>query len=259
MYIRTMRTSDLDFAVTLTAAEGWSSETRAEFEGFLAYDPAGCFIAEVAGRQVGMCVATRYIGFGFLGELIVVEDMRGQGLGRRLLESAVSYLHAHGAGTIFLDGVLAALPLYERAGFRRVCRSLRFIGSLRGQPHPGVRQMRADDMPAVAALDQAAFGADRRFFLERRRAGPRHQVNPVLRVPRGPARKDRQAGQDEKGDGEERLDGPLHGTKVEQPRSEVNAARADAGSEEDEDRRDNVFTSASPVPRGGGRPSGPPP
>jgi ribosomal protein S18 acetylase RimI-like enzyme len=170
MYIRTMRTSDLDFAVTLTAAEGWSSETRAEFEGFLAYDPAGCFIAEVAGRQVGMCVATRYIGFGFLGELIVVEDMRGQGLGRRLLESAVSYLHAHGAGTIFLDGVLAALPLYERAGFRRVCRSLRFIGSLRGQPHPGVRHMRADDMPAVAALDQAAFGADRRFFLERRLA-----------------------------------------------------------------------------------------
>jgi ribosomal protein S18 acetylase RimI-like enzyme len=170
MHIRTMRVSDLDFAAALTAAEGWDSETRAEFENFLAYDPAGCFIAEVAGRRVGMCVATRYTGFGFVGELIVIEDMRDQGMGRRLLEGAISYLHAHDAETVFLDGVLAALPLYERVGFRRVCRSLRFIGSLRSQSHPGVRLMRSDDIPAVAALDQAAFGADRRFFLERRLA-----------------------------------------------------------------------------------------
>jgi ribosomal protein S18 acetylase RimI-like enzyme len=168
MHIRTMRVSDLDFAAALTAAEGWDSETRAEFENFLAYDPAGCFIAEVASRRVGMCVATRYTGFGFIGELIVIEDMRGQGLGRRLLEGAISYLHARGVGTVFLDGVLAALPLYERVGFRRVCRSLRFIGSVRGQSHPGVRPMHVDDVPAMAALDQAAFGAARRFFLERR-------------------------------------------------------------------------------------------
>jgi hypothetical protein len=66
--------------------------------------------------------------------------------------------------------VPAALSLYERVGFRRICRSFRFIGPLRGQPHPGVRVMHASDMPAVAALDQAAFGADRRFFLERRLA-----------------------------------------------------------------------------------------
>jgi ribosomal protein S18 acetylase RimI-like enzyme len=170
MHIRTMRASDLDFAAALTAAEGWRSETRAEFEAFFAYDPAGCFIAEVAGRRVAMCVATRYLGFGFVGELIVVEDMRGQGLGRRLLEDAISYLHAHSAGMVLLDGVPAALSLYERVGFRRICRSFRFIGPLRGQPHPGVRVMHASDMPAVAALDQAAFGADRRFFLERRLA-----------------------------------------------------------------------------------------
>jgi ribosomal protein S18 acetylase RimI-like enzyme len=170
MHIRTMRASDLDFAAGLTAAEGWDGETRAEFEAFFAYDPASCLIAQVAGRRIGMCIAIRYTGFGFLGELIVVEDMRGQGLGRQVLESAISHLQAYGARTVFLDGVLAALPLYERAGFRRVCRSLRFIGQLRGQPHPGVRSMQAGDMPAVAAMDRTAFGADRRFFLERRLA-----------------------------------------------------------------------------------------
>jgi hypothetical protein len=39
--IRTMRSDDLDFAAQCTAGEGWSTETRREFEGFLAYDAQG--------------------------------------------------------------------------------------------------------------------------------------------------------------------------------------------------------------------------
>ncbi len=66
--------------------------------------------------------------------------------------------------------MLAAVSLYERVGFRRVCRSLRFYGRLQGKSHPQVRPMRAEDLDAVVALDKGAFGADRRFFLERRLA-----------------------------------------------------------------------------------------
>jgi len=168
MNIRLMQPSDLDFAAECTAREGWASETRREFEGFVAYDPGGCFVAEVDGRRVGLCVATPYAGFGFVGELIVIETMRGHGIGRRLLEHAVQYLHDCGSQTVYLDGVLAAVSLYERVGFRRVCRSLRFYGHLRAESHSQVRAMRAEDMAAVAALDTQAFGAYRRFFLERR-------------------------------------------------------------------------------------------
>jgi len=168
MNIRPMKPSDLDVAAECTAREGWASETRQEFEGFLAYDPGGCFVAEVDGRRVGLCIATPYAEFGFVGELIVIEAMRGLGIGRRLLEHAVQYLHDCGAQTVYLDGVLAAVSLYERVGFRRVCRSLRFYGHLRAETHSQVRAMRAEDLDAVAALDRQTFGADRRFFLKRR-------------------------------------------------------------------------------------------
>jgi ribosomal protein S18 acetylase RimI-like enzyme len=159
---------DLDFAAACTAAEGWINETRQSFDGFYARDPAGCLVAEVAGQRVGICVATAYETHGFVGELIVIPEARGQGIGARLLDRAIAYLRGRGVRNILLDGVVAAVPLYERAGFRKVCRSLRFSGTLAGRPHAHVRAMLRADLDAVLALDREAFGQGRRFFLERR-------------------------------------------------------------------------------------------
>ena len=167
MIIRTMHSSDLDFAASCTAAEGWASETWQEFEGSLAYDPGGCLVAENDGQQVGICIATHYGECSFIGELIVAPAMRGRGIGRQLLERAIEYLRSRGAQNILLEGDPPAVPLYERTGFRIVCRSIRFAGVLQAPSHPPVRSMRAQDMDAVAELDREAFGADRRFFLER--------------------------------------------------------------------------------------------
>jgi ribosomal protein S18 acetylase RimI-like enzyme len=168
--IRPMQPADLDFAAQCTAREGWASETRAEFESFYAYDPAGCFLAEAEGQRIGICVATSYGVAGFVGELIVVPQRRGQGVGHRLLERAIAYLHSRGTQSIFLDGVTAAVPLYERLGFRKVCRSLRFAGAIAGRVPACVRAMRADDLATVGKIDRPAFGADRAFFLQRRLA-----------------------------------------------------------------------------------------
>lgn len=168
MHIRTMQAADLDFAAQCTQGEGWASETRQEFESFFTYDPAGCFIAEEDGQPLGIAVATCYGRDAFVGELIVTAAWRGRGLGSQLFAHAVAYLQQRGAENILLDGVLAATPIYARAGFRGVCRSLRFSGSLPGQAHPQVRPMRASDLPAVFALDRQAFAADRSFFLQRR-------------------------------------------------------------------------------------------
>lgn len=173
MHARAGHASDLDFSASCTAAEGWHTQTRAEFEGFYDYDPGGCLIAEQGGTRVGICVATSYSGppaggIGFVGELIVVPEARGQGIGRRLLDAAVTHTRRRDAQSLYLDAVLAAVPLYERAGFRKVCRSLRFSGMIAGQEHARVRPMCEKDLDAVCALDRRAFGADRRFFLERR-------------------------------------------------------------------------------------------
>ncbi|OGN93650.1 MAG: hypothetical protein A2Y88_15260 [Chloroflexi bacterium RBG_13_48_10] len=166
--IRGMNKDDLAFAAECTAAEGWVSENLATLEGFYLSDPKGCLLAEESGRPVGICIATCYGLSGFIGELIVHPEARGKGVGAALLNQGVRILQDRGVETVYLDGVLKAVQLYERNGFRKVCRSWRFSGSLPGEKSPRVRRMSMNDMDQVAALDTRSFGADRRFFLRRR-------------------------------------------------------------------------------------------
>lgn len=168
MIIRTMGEEDLSFVVACTTREGWLGETIDVFRAFLRYDPSGCLIAEENDRRIGMCIAVSYGSYGFLGELIVVEECRGRGVGRRVLERSINYLQDRGCRGIYLDGDAPAVPLYERIGFRHVCKSLRFLGRIRGRRHDHVEPMSRTDMDAVCSMDRAAFGADRRFFLEYR-------------------------------------------------------------------------------------------
>jgi ribosomal protein S18 acetylase RimI-like enzyme len=168
--VRAMQAADLDFAAQCTAVEGWASETPAEFEGFWQHDPGGCLIAEADDAPIGIAIATNYGAAGFIGEVIVSTAWRGRGVGRRLVDQSVRYLHGCGTRSVYLDGVVKAVSLYEQAGFRKVCLSRRFYGPLEGHLSLDVRPMRAADMETVAASDRLAFGADRRFFLERRLA-----------------------------------------------------------------------------------------
>jgi GNAT superfamily N-acetyltransferase len=168
LLIRAMRAEDLDFAVQCTATEGWQSENRTSLEGFFLYDPKGCFIAEELGKSMGICVATSYGKSAFIGELIVRPEARGRGIGASLLNHGVAYLRQCGTETVYLDGVVKAVDLYERNGFHKICRSWRLSGSLAGKPGKCVRRMRLDDLEQVFALDRFSFGADRSIFLKQR-------------------------------------------------------------------------------------------
>jgi ribosomal protein S18 acetylase RimI-like enzyme len=167
MIIRRMSGSDVDFAFECTSAEGWQSKKEA-FEGFLAHDPAGCFVGELDGRPIGICVGTKYGSNGFIGNLIVVKDMRGQGYGGRLFRHAIRYLQSNGVDSVFLDGASDAVPIYEKAGFRRICKSLRFVGRVEGRESGLVRRAEPGDAEAICKIDLEPFGDDRSFFLKRR-------------------------------------------------------------------------------------------
>jgi len=166
--IRPMRESDLDAAAGWAAEAGWTSETREEFEIFLARDPEACLFAERDGRPAGICVATAYAGHGFIGELLVDRAFRGASFGPRLFDRAVGRLASLGCRTISLDAVPRAAPFYEARGFRAVGRSLRLLGRIEPRFSSGVRPLTAADMPAVRAIDRREFGEDRSFFLEQR-------------------------------------------------------------------------------------------
>ena len=170
-----MKPADIGFAAVCARAEGWSGQTGHVFEGFLAYDPKGCFIAEVAGQQAGICVATAYQRHGFIGTLIVAPNFRRAGIGTKLFTHAVRYLLDFGVQTISLDGDTPGIPIYLKAGFRKVCLSLRFNGSIPGVEKPYIQPMSLNDLEAVFALDFELFGDDRSFFLRRK-----YEHNPEL-------------------------------------------------------------------------------
>jgi len=165
--IRTMTFADVDFAIERTAAEGWAVASRELFESFILRDAEGCFLALLDGAPIGTCIATAYAHSGFVGDLIVLPELRGQGIGAALVQHSLSYFRSRGIEEVYLDGVPKAAPLYERCGFHTICRSLRFAGTISGRAHDNVRPMLLTDLPEVAALDLAMFGEERSFFLKR--------------------------------------------------------------------------------------------
>lgn len=122
-----MTAGDIPFVLELSTAEKWG-HSAADIARLLSFAPQGCFIAWEANERLGTITSTRYGDFAFLAVLIVREQSRGHGVGRQLMEHAIARLKADGVTTIELDGVLKAVPLYRRIGFRSKHYSLRFRG-----------------------------------------------------------------------------------------------------------------------------------
>jgi GNAT superfamily N-acetyltransferase len=172
--IREMQSSDIDFALSLTEEEGWSS-IRSDFEELRLFDQHGCFIAEEEGISIGMACALSYGPFGTLGNLILVREYRGRGYGTKLMEHGLEYLKNKGVRFTMLDAVPKAVPLYERLGFRKVCRSLRLRGRVEPVVSARVRTLEDKDMLRVLSIDREQFGANRFLFL-----GSTLSANPNL-------------------------------------------------------------------------------
>jgi len=94
-------------------------------EVFRAFDRARdrSFIAEIDGRTVGAVVVVREeAGVARLRLLYVEPDVRGRGVGWRLIEEAISFARAAGYERLVLwttSSQTAARRLYARAGFER--------------------------------------------------------------------------------------------------------------------------------------------
>lgn len=110
-----------------------------------------------------------------LGMVLVAERHSRRGLGRRLVRHA---LEESGDATVFLFATGTGRPLYEKLGFVPVA-SIDMLTGHFSCPCPGgadghasdaevtVRAATAADLPAVRALDAAAFGLDRSHLLVR--------------------------------------------------------------------------------------------
>jgi len=99
-------------------------ETLSDPENTILRQGGKVFLADVDGTTVG-CVALIPMGEGVyeLSKMAVSPVMRGQGIGRRVLEYAIAQARELGAKSLFLgsNSVLKnAVHLYESVGFRHV-------------------------------------------------------------------------------------------------------------------------------------------
>jgi GNAT superfamily N-acetyltransferase len=164
--IRRFCRDDADFALTLTAREGWDS-TAPLFHVCLTHDPDGCFIAEIDGRPAGMITTTRYAESAWVGNLIVARNHRRKGVGAELMSHAMTWLKRNGVRTMRLEGDPLGIGIYRRLGFVDQFESLRFR---KEPPHTTTggeaRRLDRSELPAAKELDLVGFADDRGRLLD---------------------------------------------------------------------------------------------
>ena len=182
--VRAFSSSDLDGALAANDAVGWTGR-RVLFDYYAARDDCALFVAELDGEIVGTAGATIFPGTpptGWAHGIVVPPGQQRSGLGTRLTEAAIAWLHARSAGAVLLLATDAGRPVYERIGFVAGERYGSFAwpptsaggisadaisaGAISAGANVVIRPMRAGDLHAVYALDCAATGEDRRGFIK---------------------------------------------------------------------------------------------
>lgn len=162
MIIEPFRADDIEAFMKLAAAENWVAEPW-EFTFLLAVFPAGCFCARnSAGNVMAFVTSLLHEKSGWIGNLIVAEEFRGQGLGDALFRKALEALHAAGVETCWLTASNSGKSLYEKYGFTSLDAVVRWSGTGHQRHSVHTRPMgRADSSTSVSSIDFQAWG-DRR-------------------------------------------------------------------------------------------------
>jgi ribosomal protein S18 acetylase RimI-like enzyme len=164
--VRRLDETDLPAIVELTAERGWPPEKSKWRLMFAVSEPFG--VADPAGGLAGIVVLTRYRpSLAAVGMMVVASRHGRRGLGGRLMRHV---LDLAADAVVYLTATPHGQPLYERLGFRVIDTSVTYRGVLSSDPAgPAAgglaRPVSAPDLAAIAAADQAVFGAERNRVL----------------------------------------------------------------------------------------------
>ena len=98
-------------------------------------DAEGIFVAETEGRVVGYITTRRDLdaGIGWIPNLAIAAEYRGQGLGRQLIEHALDHFRSLGLTHAKIETLAqneVGYHLYTSLGFREVARQVHFVAEL---------------------------------------------------------------------------------------------------------------------------------
>ena len=122
--------------------------------------PDGALVAEADGVVVGTVINLPYRpAFDWIAMMLVRESVRGQGIGRLLMNAALEMSQ----GTVKLDATDAGRSLYLTLGFEDefTLSRWRCAAPTVTEMPPSATAIAATDWPEIAAMDAKPFGADR--------------------------------------------------------------------------------------------------
>jgi ribosomal protein S18 acetylase RimI-like enzyme len=170
--IRALGVADLDAVQNLSFEAGWN-QVEADWRIFL--ELGHLFGVDGPAGAVHATGATLPLGreFGWISMIIVTAGARHRGIAAQLVLHGIEDLAAQGL-IPGLDATQAGREVYARLGFRDTWPITRLVrpgtGRVRADAGPVAPELRAAtlaDLDAVVALDQRAFGTERRAVLAR--------------------------------------------------------------------------------------------
>lgn len=163
--IRIADPNDINFWMSLIEVVGWDN-TKADIKRSLILEPEGCFIAKINSQDVGIVNSFLYGKIGWIGNLVVKPEFRGNGIGEELMKYAINRLKCKGAESIRLDSVEKAISLYKRLGFQHEWRSLRYICKSENRNTENVSLIKPSELNEIFRIDKKYCGYDRQKFLK---------------------------------------------------------------------------------------------
>jgi GNAT superfamily N-acetyltransferase len=158
-----MTLADIPAGLEFCRESGWN-QTPADWELLIGLAPAGALVAEVDGVVVGTVINVPYRpAFDWIAMMLVRESLRGHGIGRVLMNTALEM----SPGTVKLDATDAGRRLYLTLGFEDEFTLARWrrAPSIATEPSGSATPVADRDWEEIATMDGNAFGADRRRVL----------------------------------------------------------------------------------------------
>lgn len=165
--LQVLREDNIEQCQRLRQQAGWN-QSDVDWRRFLSFNPEGCYAAWMDGRIVGTVCTIAYETFGWVAMVLVDQDFRRQGIGRRMLLAGIEHLESRGL-TVKLDATPAGKLLYDTLGFQDEYGAARYEG--RNITLPAVAKnscipMSQRDLDFLDEYDREIFGNSRRAVLQ---------------------------------------------------------------------------------------------
>ncbi|WP_214472620.1 GNAT family N-acetyltransferase [Mesorhizobium sp. dw_380] len=161
--IRTFGPDHIEGAVALSRQENWPHRPQ-DWQMALQLS-IGAVALDGHGQVTGTILVTPYgADCAMINMVIVDRNVRGKGLGRRLMEQAFALAEDR---PLRLVATTDGMPLYEKLGFVPSGAVLQYQGKVAELDAPeGVEAASIDDLPEIKAMDREAYGADREALID---------------------------------------------------------------------------------------------